>query len=172
MAFTDEQLRGVLPDLLRFCKFATRNSDTAEDLFQSTLEKAWRRRDSFEEGTALKSWLFKIARHHLIDENRKIKRVITDSYEDLTARKQMPIIVTLANQEDNIDLQKLFSAVNSTLKPSRRELFIKIAIEGRSYDDVAEEFELPIGTLKTEINRGRKQLHDFNPHHAVELNPS
>src|SRR5712691_5959778 len=70
----DDQLAALLPRLRRFAHALSRNSADADDLTQSTIERALRSRDQWQPGTRLDSWLYRIMRNLWIDTTRARSR--------------------------------------------------------------------------------------------------
>jgi RNA polymerase sigma-70 factor, ECF subfamily len=151
----------------------TRNADDAEDLVHNTVVKALRFHDKFQEGTYIKAWLLTILRNTYINQYRqKVRRPSSvelsgneesnDSYPDSKVQYH-PVS---DGYSDIVELlgDKVRIAVD-TLPIDFRRVVIMADVEDRSYKDIAELLECPIGTVMSRLFRGRKilrrQLYDY-----------
>lgn len=64
-------LSALMPNLASYARSLARNPDTAQDLVQETVLKAWRSRASFEAGTNMKAWTFRILRNSFLSQVRR-----------------------------------------------------------------------------------------------------
>jgi RNA polymerase sigma-70 factor (ECF subfamily) len=146
----------------------TRNPADAEDLVQETMLKAYRAYDTFQEGTNLKAWLYRILTNTYINRYRKAQRRPTET--DLGEVEDLYLYRRLGS-EDTADMarsaedQLLEGLVESDIKeaveslPEHFRLPVLLAdLEGFSYKEIAEILEIPIGTVMSRLHRGRKQL--------------
>ena len=147
------------------------NKEEAEDLVQETYLKAYRFFDSFQKGTNIKAWLYKILKNTFINKYRK--EIATPGeilYEDLEAinsglaYKQETNSTELADTLESkyADFSGLLEddvkqALDS-LPAEYREAILLSDVEELSYQDIAEIANVPIGTIKSRLNRGRKLL--------------
>jgi len=74
-----EALRSLRADMLRFAQLQLRNTETAEDLVQESIEAALRKSSTFTGQSALKTWVFAILRNRIIDHLRQATRTVTMS---------------------------------------------------------------------------------------------
>lgn len=141
-----------------------RDPALAEDLAQETFIKAFRALDTFDPSRRLASWLFKIANNTAIDYLRR-KRVPTETLEQGRADR-LSLMDTVADDEclaadrkvEGLQLgERLFAAMDQ-LRADYREVLALRFIEGLSYLEVAEVTDQPLGTVKTKIHRGRRDL--------------
>lgn len=146
----------------------TRNPADAEDLVQETYLKAYRGFGSFEEGTNLKAWLFRIMTNSFINRYRAAQRrpdeSDLDEVEDLYLYRRIGGFEAAAmgrSAED--ELMEMFSEaeVKATVEelPDVYRMAVLLAdVEGFQYAEIAEILEIPIGTVMSRLHRGRKQL--------------
>jgi RNA polymerase sigma-70 factor, ECF subfamily len=158
-AFLDDLFRCV-PHLRAFAISLTRNPDRAEDLVQDTLLRACDKRDSFELGTSLQAWLFTILRNSFHTEHRKRSREVEDG-DGAYAQA----LVTLPDQIAKLELQDLSVAL-SKLPSDQRQAILLVGVEGLSYEEAAMVVGVPLGTIKSRVNRARHHLAEL-----LELNP-
>jgi RNA polymerase sigma-70 factor, ECF subfamily len=146
----------------------TRNPSDAEDLVQETYLKAYRAFGTFQEGTNLKAWLYKILTNTFINSYRSKKRrpeqTELDDVEDLYLYRRMGGLEAVAagrsaEEEvlDHFTESDVKEAVESL--PDQFRMAVLLAdVEGFSYKDIAEILDIPIGTVMSRLHRGRKAL--------------
>jgi len=139
------------------------NSSDAEDLTIEAFGKAFKNIDQYTPNYAFSTWLFKIATNNCIDFIRK-KRASTISI-DGNAGDQETTSVTIQSdtpdpEENMINKQKikLLREVVNKLKPRYRTLVELRYFKEYSYEEISEELELPIGTVKAQLFRARELL--------------
>ncbi len=146
----------LLPRLRRFALTLARREDEADDLVQSTVERALARLDSWRPDTRLDSWLFKIMQNHWIDLVRS-RRSRGGVEADPDAADQVAGSdgrhVTGVRRE----LQATLEAV-LRLPDDQRSVVALVLIEGLSYREAAEILEVPIGTVMSRLSRARGAL--------------
>jgi RNA polymerase sigma-70 factor (ECF subfamily) len=156
----------LLPPLYGAALRLTRNQADAEDLVQDTYLRAFRGFASFQEGTNLKAWLYRILTNSYINTYRKRQREpqIVDPPEDLDDWYLFDRVAasnTSGSAEevvlDRIPDQAVKDALESL--PERFRLPVLLAdVEGFSYKEIAEIMDTPIGTVMSRLHRGRKAL--------------
>ena len=157
-----------MPALYTAALRMTRNTADAEDLVQETYLKAYRGFGSFELGTNLKAWLYRILTNTFINTYRAKKRrpEITDveDIEDLYLYRHLagdPSGGTGRSAEDealdrftDTDVKEAIESLPETF----RMAVLLADVEGFSYKEIAEITDVPIGTVMSRIHRGRKAL--------------
>ncbi len=143
----------------------TGNKEDAKDLLQETFLKAYRFWDKFEQGTNLRAWLFRIMKNTYINVYRKeAKEPDKVDYNDI---ENYYDLIRDQNSDDN-DLQtKIFgqlldddvSKALESLPEEFRTVVILCDIEGLSYEEIAEFSQIPVGTVRSRLHRGRKLLY-------------
>ena len=146
----------------------SRNPSDAEDLVQETLLKAYRAYGTFEAGTNLKAWLYRILTNTYINKYRKESRrpseVDLGEVEDLYLYRRI-------GSEDSADMARttedkvLDSLVESDIReaveslPENFRIAVILAdLEGFAYKEIAEILDIPIGTVMSRLHRGRKAM--------------
>ena len=135
----------------------TRDSEDANDLVQDTLIKALRFKEGFQEGSNFKGWLFVIMRNTFINDYRKTARknsVITTEEEISSAHLTGSASKNAA--EHKFAMQDIQNALNA-LPEAYRIPFVRY-VEGYKYHEIADELEIPLGTVKTHIHQARQEL--------------
>jgi RNA polymerase sigma factor (sigma-70 family) len=142
-----------------------KNQDDADDLTIEAFGKAFNRLEQYSPSFAFSTWLFKIASNNCIDFIRK-KRIKVTSMDTGRTTDDGEVIFfdakasTLDPEESIIQNQKIKLMRNlvSKLKPRYRELIEKRYFEELSYEEIAEELNLPLGTVKAQLFRAREFL--------------
>ena len=148
------QMIQLLPRLRSFARSLARAADQADDLVQTTVEKALRNIDSFQPGTRLDAWMFRIMRNAWIDTIRS--RRDTTSFDVETAE-------TLAGEdgrrttEARLRLAELRGAI-AQLPEDQRGVLMLVCVEGMRYREVAEALGIPEGTVMSRLSRARLAL--------------
>ncbi len=135
----------------------TKNSEDAEDLYQETAFRALTNKEKFRPGTNFKAWMFTIMKNIFINNYRKkIKRnTVIDSTDNLFYINSGS--VQISNQADaNILMAELENMIKS-LDPSIMKPFL-LHYEGFKYQEIADELDIPLGTVKSRIFFARKEL--------------
>ena len=151
----DEPLRELIPRLRRFAVSLTRNASSADDLVQSTLERAIRRwADKRVEGD-LRAWLFSILYRQFLDAHRRSRRY-GRMLEFFTGRDDAQPSV-----ERTVIAQSTLQAFDQ-LGSEQRALLLWVSVEGLSYKEVAEILDVPIGTVMSRLSRARQALRQLS----------
>jgi RNA polymerase sigma factor (sigma-70 family) len=145
-----------------------RNVDDAEDLTIEAFAKAFRNLKKFNPEFTFSTWLFRIATNNCIDFIRKKKLdtlSISNSFkEEGTESADMDIKdFNLDPQEEAIKSQKVEIIQNIVTKlPPKYQTLVKLRyFEELSYEEIAEEIEAPLGTVKAQLHRARELLYDL-----------
>ncbi len=157
-----------LDSLYRTALRMTNNPQEAEDLVQETMLKAFRFAHTYQPGTNLRAWLFRILNTSAINRYRKQashpNTVSLPEGEEFYLYNQ---IRDLSGQElsqgaeEEVLAQYLDEDVYkalSDLPPNFRMAVILADIEGLSYKEIADALQIPIGTVMSRISRARRQL--------------
>jgi RNA polymerase sigma-70 factor (ECF subfamily) len=153
------------PQLYSAALRMTRNSADAEDLVQETYLKAYRSFGSFETGTNLRAWLFRILTNTFINTYRAKQRRPIESdlgeIEDLYMYRRLPSLGTTRSAEDQLFDLFTDDEVKEALEslPENFRMPVLLAdVEGFSYKEIAEMLDVPIGTVMSRLHRGRKGM--------------
>jgi RNA polymerase sigma-70 factor, ECF subfamily len=146
------QLLGAIPKLRAFALSLASHADQADDLVQETLMKAWNHQDSFQPGTNIKAWLFTILRNEYFSQLRKRRREVEDADGDYAGN-----VMTPGGQESQLDMADLRIALQQ-LPDDQREAVVLVGASGFSYQEVADICHVPVGTVKSRVNRARNKL--------------
>lgn len=145
------------PVLNAFAYNLTKNTEESKDLFQETAFRAMTNIDKFRPDTNLKAWLFTIMKNIFINNYRKKSKantIIDDTENLFYINTGGPVINNEA--ESNMILAELSVLVES-LDDSIKVPFM-LHYQGFKYQEIAEQLELPLGTVKSRIFFARKEL--------------
>lgn len=156
MNFTDKVV-DYTNNLMPFAVNLTKDKETAHDLLQETVYRALTNEDKYRTGTNLKAWLFTIMRNIFINNYRKNQKrnTMIDTTENLYFINSSG--TAIENQAaTNFVMEDLSRAVNN-LSDEFRVPFV-MHYEGFKYHEIADELNLPLGTVKSRIFFARKEL--------------
>ncbi len=174
----------ALPHLDAVYRFALRlagSPDRAEDLVQETFLRAWRSWAQYAVGTNAKSWLFTICRNVFLRQQERGQRhdqiVEQEAPRELaagTADIISPIWSSAAGKDpegnffNSIVDDEVLKAIDQ-LPEEYRTAVVLSDVEGLSYSEISELMDVPVGTVKSRLFRGRRQLQKVLYEFAVEM---
>lgn len=178
MSFQDE----ALPHLDAVYRFALRLSespDHAEDLVQETFLRAWRSWDQYTPGTRCKSWLFTICRNVFLrgrDRTLRHDEIVQEqSGEDPRAAVRENTVFDRTRELDpearffrSLLDHEILHALDE-LPEEYRTAVVLSDLEGLPYNEIALIMEVPVGTVKSRLFRGRRRLQDRLYEYAVSM---
>jgi len=135
----------------------TKDNESARDLTQETLCRAWAYKDKYHVGTNIRAWLYTIMRNIFINDYRRKSRhhVIFDHTPNdfLVDHKQSAV----ANQaETGIQLKEIHQAIHKL--PDIFKYPFVLYFEGYKYNEISDYLKEPLGTVKSRIHFARKLL--------------
>ena len=145
-------LEAQIPRLRRYARSLTRDFSRADDLVQNCLTRAVAKQHLWQYGTDLRAWLFTILHHqHVNDVRRSIREGSHVMFEEA------PELTVQSNAIAALQLRDLEAALGK-LQPEQRQVILLVGLEGMSYDEVATVLNVPVGTVRSRLSRGRGQL--------------
>jgi RNA polymerase sigma-70 factor, ECF subfamily len=172
----------ALPHLDAVYRFALRLSgspDQAADLVQETFLRAYRAWGQYTRGTRAKSWLFTICRNVFLRGRERAKRH-DDLVEQHTERDDAlpdpvnPLWSTIESVDPEADFfdsivdEEILRAVDD-LPEEFRTVVLLSDLEGLAYQEISDLLEVPVGTVKSRLFRGRRRLQEALYEYAVEM---
>jgi RNA polymerase sigma-70 factor, ECF subfamily len=148
-----EELVTLLPRLRRFSLTVAGNVQDAEDLLHTALERALRHESSWQRGTRLDSWMYRIIRNLWIDE-RRAKRNLNVSLE---VAGDDVLLDRNDSAEHLLDLAQARRALLA-LPEEQRSVLCLVVLEGMTYQEAATALDVPIGTVMSRLSRARAAM--------------
>jgi len=145
----DFDLKDILPRLRVYALSLTRNADRADDLVQQSALKALTGRASYLPGTNFSGWMFRIQRNEFISGLRRARP--TMNIDDVPSQSAPP------RQESGLVVREFMGAFRKLPKSSRHALVLA-QIEGQSYERIARDASVSVGTVKSRVSRARTTL--------------
>jgi RNA polymerase sigma-70 factor, ECF subfamily len=160
-----EEVKTLLPELygaaLRLC----RDRVDAEDLVAESLTKAWQKLSSLQRREAFRGWLFRILTNTYISQYRARDRgPAVESYADdfsLFERLHQPILLWWGNPEQDFLtglLREDLTRALDRLPDPFHTVVVLVDVRGMAYREVAEALDVPMGTVRSRLARGRSLL--------------
>jgi RNA polymerase sigma-70 factor, ECF subfamily len=140
-----------IPRLRRYARALLRDDDRADDLVQETLLRGLDKLHLYRSGTDLRAWLFTMMHNQYVNHVRRWVR-----QRETIAGKKVRHVSPVA-QMVSIELQDVQRAIQH-LSEEQRTTLLLIALEGMTYDEVAQICNIPIGTVRSRLSRARKEL--------------
>jgi len=145
-------LEAEIPRLRRYARALTRDVVRADDLVQSCLTRAVAKQHLWQPGTDLRAWLFTIMHNQHVND---VRRGVSDgSNVELTEATQLTVE---SNAIPTLELRDLETAIGK-LPPEQRQAILLVGLEGMAYEEAAKVLNVPVGTVRSRLSRGRDQL--------------
>jgi len=157
-------LRRYQDSVYNYCLRMLRNPGLAEEVAQESFVRTLTRLDRYDERYPFSAWLFKIATNLCIDHLRKNKRIAYSLDEDVAGeegsyRREVASEGPDPSEETYIrERGRLIDRAIDDLPEHYRSILLLRHQEERSYEEIAEILDLPLGTVKIRIHRAREQL--------------
>lgn len=138
--------------LWSICFRVTGNREDAEEAVQDTLTSAWQNLHKFRGDAKVSTWLYRIAANASLAIVRKRKDTVVDDFDVIELEDPAPMT---ADRVADVD------AVRRALAELPEDFRVAVVLREfaeMSYADIAEHQAIPVATVKTRINRARKQL--------------
>ncbi|MGH1416533.1 MAG: RNA polymerase sigma factor [Pelagimonas sp.] len=144
----------LLPRLRRFARSLTRSVVEADDLVQEACLRALSRADQWDPSQPLDRWMFRITRNLWISEMRK--RTVRVGQGTVPADETSELLTTQTGEDSVVtaQLQKQIVSLPAELSA----VLLTVSVEGYSYAEAAELFDIPVGTVMSRVHRARKTL--------------
>jgi RNA polymerase sigma-70 factor (ECF subfamily) len=145
-------LEEQIPRLRRYARALTRDLSRADDLVQSCLTRAISKQHLWQPGTDLRAWLFTILHNqHVNDVRRSVREGIAVELGEVHQQ------TVQSNAIPSLELRDLERAMGK-LPAEQRAVILLVGLEGMAYEEVAAVLNVPVGTVRSRLSRGRDQL--------------
>lgn len=147
------EIAALLPRLRRFARGLARSAEEADDLVQGACERALRSIGSWQPGTRLDSWMFRIVHNLWIDtlRKRRIDLSVDLAETDIPGEDGRRIVA------GRLELADVRAAI-ARLPADQRDVLVLVCIEDASYREAAAILDVPIGTITSRLARARQAL--------------
>lgn len=146
-------LQDEVPRLRRYARALTRDAARADDLVQSCLVRAIAKEHLWQPGTDLRAWLFTILHNQNVNEvRRSVREGVAIAVEDVA-----PMLTIPPSAGASLQLRDLERALG-LLPEEQRQVILLVGLEGMRYEEVAAVLDIPIGTVRSRLSRGREML--------------
>lgn len=153
MATIYRRIEEEIPRLRRYARALTRDVTAADDLVQDCLARALSKVHLWQEGTDLRAWLFTILHNQYVNHVRRAVR--EGSAVGLSETE--PMLTSQPNQTKRLELRDLERAI-AKLPEEQRAVLLLVGLEGMRYEEVAIILDVPVGTIRSRLSRGREML--------------
>ena len=147
------QLMAELAGLKRFCLSLTGDVADAEDLLQLTVERVLERGMPADAHVA--KWSYRVCRNIWLDELRS--REVRQRYAATAVASEWVAAESADDGFGRVELERVDAAMQS-LPEEQRSALLLVAVEGRSYAEVSEILDIPLGTVMSRVARARRGL--------------
>lgn len=151
-----EVVRRYQDKLMRYATYLIQDKDRAADVVQEAFIKAFVNLRSFDTKKKFSSWIYRITHNEALNHIKKHKREVP-----LGGELSEQVAISSSDIEEDFDKQQLKKMVISCLNmlpPIYRSPLVLSYLEGKSYEEISDILRMPIGTVGTRINRGKKLL--------------
>ena len=155
-------LESCIPSLRRYARALLRDGDRADDLVQDCLERALSRRHLWRGGASLRPWLFRIM--HNVHANQARALSARPRYQPLEDAGE--VVDGTQSPLAHIALGEMARALDE-LPTEQARVVLLVALEGLSYQEVAEVVDVPIGTVMSRLSRARERLRQLTSSEGV-----
>ncbi len=153
MAEIHRSIEAEIPRLRRYARALTRDVAAADDLVQDCLARALGKLHLWQEGTDLRAWLFTILHNQYVNRVRRAVREGTS----VGLSETEPMLTRPPHQAKRLELRDLERAI-ARLPAEQRSVILLVGLEGMRYEEVAEVLDVPVGTVRSRLSRGRETL--------------
>ena len=147
------QIEALIPRLRRYARAMVHDTVAADDLVQDCLVRALGKIHLWERGTDLRAWLFTILHNQHISLARQAAR----QRDIIELQKYKPGSAPAPSQMMTLELRDLKRAI-AKLPEEQRSVILLVGLDGMRYEEVASIVNLPVGTVRSRVSRGRETL--------------
>jgi RNA polymerase sigma-70 factor (ECF subfamily) len=146
-------IEAEIPRLRRYARALTRDVVAADDLVQDCLTRALGKLHLWQDGTDLRAWLFTILHNQYVNY---IRRAVREG-STVGLNESEPLLSRAPQQGKRLEMRDLERAI-AKLPEEQRIVILFVGLEGMRYEDVAAILNVPVGTVRSRLSRGREAL--------------
>lgn len=148
-----QSIEAEIPRLRRYARALARDVAAADDLVQDCLARALGKLHLWQEGTDLRAWLFTILHNQYVN---LVRRSVREGAA-VGLSETEPLLTRGPHQSRSLELRDLERAI-AKLPEEQRAVILLVGLEGMRYEEVAEVLDVPVGTVRSRLSRGREAL--------------
>jgi len=148
-----QSIEAEIPRLRRYARALARDVAAADDLVQDCLARALGKLHLWQDGTDLRAWLFTILHNQYVNQVRRSVR----EGAAVGLSETEPLLTRAPHQGKRLELRDLERAIRK-LPEEQRAVILLVGLEGMRYEEVAEVLDVPVGTVRSRLSRGRDAL--------------
>jgi RNA polymerase sigma-70 factor, ECF subfamily len=153
VADTYREIEAEIPRLRRYARALTRDVVAADDLVQDCLTRALGKLHLWQRGTDLRAWLFTILHNQYVNH---VRRAVREGAA-VGLSDNEPLLTRAPQQGQRLELRDLDRAI-AKLPEEQRSAILLVGLEGMRYEEVAAILDVPVGTIRSRLSRGREAL--------------
>ena len=153
MADIYRSIETEIPRLRRYARALVRDVTAADDLVQDCLTRALGKLHLWQDGTDLRAWLFTILHNQYVNQ---IRRAVREGAAVALSESE-PMLTRAPHQALSLELRDLERAI-AKLPEEQRSVILLVGLEGMRYEEVAAVLDIPVGTVRSRLSRGREAL--------------
>jgi RNA polymerase sigma-70 factor, ECF subfamily len=153
VADTQRDIESEIPRLRRYARALTRDVAAADDLVQDCLTRALDKLHLWQEGSDLRSWLLTILHNQYVNH---VRRAVREGAA-VGFNETEPLLSRAPHQGKRLELRDLERAI-AKLPEEQRAVILLVGLEGMRYEEVAAVLDVPVGTVRSRLSRGREAL--------------
>jgi len=156
----DEVYERFAPMVFNLALRLASSAEEAEDLAQEVFLRIYRHLGRFQGRSSLKTWVYRVTLNHCRSRLGRMRRWFQPPVDDEGEELVEPVDERRGPEERTLahDAARRVARALREVKPDFREAVVLRDLQGLAYDEIAEILELPIGTVRSRIARGRDQL--------------
>jgi len=156
------------PDVTRFARSLARDSAQADDLVQETYLRALRGWSTFREGSDPRRWLFTVCHNAFVRMVQRERRYVASLDCDAEMESLHTAVAHgdaersgVADLVERMELSEAIARALTAIPPNFRSVVALVDVNGLSYEEAALVLDVPIGTVRSRLFRGRRLLQDM-----------
>jgi RNA polymerase sigma-70 factor (ECF subfamily) len=144
--------------IYRLCASYAPSAAVAEELTQDVYFKLWENLHRYRAGSNFMAWAWRVARNLLIDSHRRCRRERSAAWLDPEVIDHLPGSEDPQEQAERRQRLHIIAAALRHIDEDLSALILMRDFAGMSYQEIADSLELPLGTVKSRLNRARLEL--------------
>lgn len=152
----------MYPGLVEYAYRFLYDTAASEDLVQEVFIDLWENRSSYTIHTTVKGYLYATVRNRCLNHLKSLKITDREAILDISATLCSPDSIELIEQQEKKAMVQKAQIILNNLPQKMRRIFSLKVIEGYSYAEIAEEMDISVNTVKTQLKRARSRIIHLN----------